>query len=138
MGNIMKNNYLMRLCTFGSICLFLSGCFNTYNVGILANPNLPQYANTIVANVSKCWAAPPSSKKYSARIDIELNQDTSLKRVYVANVDAEQYKNDPEFRKFADSAMRAVEKCSPMPFLPKDRFDVWHIIEANFDGSSVF
>jgi colicin import membrane protein len=49
-------------------------------------------------------------------------------------MDAARMGNDPVFRAFAESAVRAVRSCSPLK-LPPESYQVWRNIIFNFDPS---
>ena len=38
----------------------------------------------------------------------------------------------------AEAAVRAVQRCAPYPFLPKDKFDSWQVVNMNFTPPSSY
>jgi hypothetical protein len=44
-----------------------------------------------------------------------------------------RYTSEPFFRAAADSALRAVFKCSPLKNLPPEKYGSWREMELNFD-----
>ena len=38
----------------------------------------------------------------------------------------------------AEAAVRAVQRCAPYPFLPKDKFDNWQVVNMNFTPPSSY
>jgi hypothetical protein len=81
----------------------------------------------------RCWAPPtnlPAGEKYSAQVRVIHNSDGSiLSPPVLVNPPS-----DPEWRPFADSALRAVTKCSPLqvPAQYAARFDQWRKLSLHF------
>jgi hypothetical protein len=81
----------------------------------------------------RCWAPPinlPAGEKYSAQVRVIHNSDGSiLSPPVLVNPPS-----DPEWRPFADSALRAVTKCSPLQVPPQyaARFDQWKKLSLHF------
>lgn len=44
----------------------------------------------------------------------------------------------PAGQAVADAAVRAVQRCAPYPFLPKDKFDTWQVVNMNFSPPSSY
>ena len=86
----------------------------------------PALENWFVASYLKCWSPPaniPQGEKYGAQIRIVHRADGSL-------AGAPRLVNppmDPEWRAYADSALRAVTKCNPLHVPPQyaAQFDQW-------------
>ena len=83
--------------------------------------------------IQQCWQIPPSVATTNEQLvlKIRLNRDGSLVDVKV--VDAAKYKANQSLRLLAESALRAVEKCSPLKNLPKEKFASWRDLELGFN-----
>lgn len=129
---VMRMKYYTRILFFLATSVLISGCAESKN-----NSNTPNHdlAMSIINHVAKCWHPPASIIKPldAVRINIDINRDTSLKKAEIAKVDMKKYKSDKEFRMLADSAIVAIKECSPMEFLPADKYDIWKNLEATFD-----
>jgi hypothetical protein len=44
----------------------------------------------------------------------------------------------PAGQAVAEAAVRAVQRCAPYPFLPKDKFDSWQVVNMNFTPPSSY
>lgn len=85
--------------------------------------------------IQRCWNVPAGAKDAQnlvVTLRIGLNQDGSVLKVELAG-DESRYHNDSFFRAAADSAMRAVRKCSPLKNLPADKFGRWNEMELTFN-----
>lgn len=84
----------------------------------------------------QCWRVPAGSKEgesLAVRVKIELIEDGSVKTAEIASDQKGRYASDTYFRAAADSALRAVHKCSPLQNLPRDKYGSWKEMELNFD-----
>jgi len=83
-----------------------------------------------------CWHAPIGAKdaaSLAVRVKVELIESGEVKTAVLAPDQQGRYNSDPYFRAAADSAVRAVFKCSPLKNLPADKFGTWQNMEINFD-----
>jgi hypothetical protein len=83
-----------------------------------------------------CWIMPAGAKDahtLAVRVKVELQQDGSVLKAAVASDQMGRYNSDSFFRAAADSAVRAVHKCSPLKNLPPDKYGAWRSMELNFD-----
>ncbi len=72
------------------------------------------------------------------KLEISLARDGTVTNVEI--VDTRRYNNDGYFRAMADSAVRAVQKSSPLQHLPAEKYDGekgWQRMELNFDPSEM-
>ena len=81
-----------------------------------------------------CWARPPTKPQgdpYVARIAVEFNSDGSL----AATPALLNPPSDPAWRTYAESAMRAVQRCNPLHVPPEfaPYFQEWREKNINFD-----
>lgn len=86
--------------------------------------------------LAPCWSIPGGVKDaYSVKVavQIRLNIDGSL-RGAPRVVDTNRMRTDRSFRAVAESAVRALHKCSPLK-LPYDQYNLWQNITFNFDPS---
>lgn len=83
-----------------------------------------------------CWTMPAGAKDAStlaARVKVKLQQDGTVIEAVLAPDQRGRYASDTFFRAAADSAIRAVHKCSPLKNLPVDKYGSWREMEINFD-----
>lgn len=87
--------------------------------------------------LSQCWSIQAGSR-YAEELVVTLklfvNPDRTVRDVKI--VDSIRYNTDSFYRAAADSAVRAVYKCSPLD-LPPNKPDLWDIITINFDPSEM-
>lgn len=99
------------------------------------NPSV--LAASISRQITPCWNIPIAAQGVSglrAELTIALGPDGSVQSV--AATEAERVRNDPVFRAFAESAVRAVHACSPLK-LPPESYQLWRNIIFNFDPSAL-
>jgi len=109
--------------------------------------DLQQQAMQITDAISKhitdnnCWNVPAGAKGAQDMIIVihfQLNPDGLLLGSPKVVDSARMNRSGQEFyRAAAESALRAVRKCAPYDFLPRDKFDLWREIEMNFDPSEM-
>ena len=93
----------------------------------------PSLDRWFVNSYLRCWAPPrtlPSGEQYAAQIRITHNLDGSIASLPVLV----NPPSNPEWRAFANSAVRAVTKCNPLQ-IPKqylDHFDQWKKMSLHF------
>ena len=95
------------------------------------NPSL--LVASISRQITPCWNIPVAAQGVGglrAELNIVLGPDGSVQTV--SPVDAARMAQDPVFRAFAESAVRAVRACSPLK-LPPESYQVWRNIIFNFD-----
>lgn len=83
-----------------------------------------------------CWIMPSGAKDahtLAVRVKIELQADGTVLKAAIAPDQMGRYNSDTFFRAAADSAVRAVHKCSPLKNLPADKYGSWRAMELNFD-----
>lgn len=83
-----------------------------------------------------CWAMPAGAKdaaNLAVKVKVTLQQDGTVLTAAVAPDQMGRYSSDTFFRAAADSAVRAVHKCSPLKNLPSDKYGSWREMELNFD-----
>ena len=87
-----------------------------------------------------CWTMPAGAKDahtLAVRVKVELAADGTVTKAEVASDLMGRYRSDSFFRAAADSAVRAVHKCSPLKNLPPDKYGSWKNMELNFDPSEM-
>ena len=91
--------------------------------------------DAIIQQISQCWSISAGAKDaqdLSVMLHLSLEKDGTVRNVKI--VDTLRYAGaDSFYRAAADSAVRAVLKCSPLKNLPKEKYDTWKEIEMNFD-----
>ena len=83
-----------------------------------------------------CWSMPSGAKdanKLAVRVKVTLQPDGTVIDAIVAPDQLAHYNADLTFRAAADSAVRAVHKCSPLKYLPSEKYNSWKDMEINFD-----
>lgn len=83
-----------------------------------------------------CWTMPAGAKdahNLAVRVKVQLGPDGSVQSAALAPDLLGRYNSDTFFRAAADSALRAVHKCSPIKNLPPDKYSAWREMELNFD-----
>jgi len=99
------------------------------------NPSL--LVASISRQITPCWNIPIAAQGIGglrAELNIALGPDGSVQSV--SATDAARMRTDPVFRAFAESAVRAVQRCSPLK-LPPESYQVWRNIIFNFDPSLI-
>ncbi len=84
----------------------------------------------------KCWRMPAGAKDaegLAARVRVSVSSSGEVTEVRLATNQLARYRSDAFFRAAADSAIRAVWKCSPLQNLPPDKYETWQDMELNFD-----
>jgi neural Wiskott-Aldrich syndrome protein len=88
--------------------------------------------------IRNCWAWPgggAGSEEFAVTLEIELNQDATLRDVQIARADRGRM-GDPVYKSFAESTRRAVQKCgvngAVFPINLQRDYAVWGLIKATF------
>lgn len=103
------------------------------------DPSLPMTISEMDAirgQFVKCWRVPAGAKndyELKVHVNVQLRPDGSVVSAEVAGGDMIRYNTDNFFRGAADSAIRAVYKCSPLKNLPADKYSTWKDMELTFD-----
>jgi hypothetical protein len=82
--------------------------------------------------IGGCWNLPggvDGIEDMVVRLRIQVHPDRTV--LSVAIDDQDRLARDPTFRAVAESARRAVDRCSPLN-LPVDKYAVWRDIVMNF------
>jgi len=90
--------------------------------------------DAIRSQVQSCWLVPagaPDAEDLVVRLKISLNPDGTLSRPPEI-IDQGRLGQSDYYRVAAESARRAVQKCSPLK-LPVESYDIWRDIEMTFD-----
>ncbi len=96
-------------------------------------------AAAILAQVRPCWTPPigGGGAKVTALLDVTFNRDGSVAgRPALAGQTGASGANAGYARAFAEAAVRAVLRCSPLK-LPADQYDQWRAVEINFDPANL-
>ena len=91
-------------------------------------------AAMVAQQISPCWAIPAGARDAGdmrVAIRITLNPDGSLRGVPNMQ-DRSRMGTDDVFRAFGESAIRALQQCSPLR-LPADKYALWQDMIVNFD-----
>ena len=96
--------------------------------------------DTIRSQFLVCWSMPAGAKDahtLAVRVQVQLQADGAVLAATLASGQQGRYNSDPFFRAAADSAIRAVHKCSPLKNLPPDKYGAWRDMELNFDPADM-
>jgi len=95
--------------------------------------------DAIRGQIEQCWNPPVGAKDAAnlvVNLHIEIAVDGTVTSVELAS-DSGRYNSDSFFASAADSAMRAVRKCSPLKNLPADKYDTWKDMTITFDPKNM-
>ena len=88
--------------------------------------------------IQECWSLPAGAKEAEnlvVDIRVALDPDGTVRQVRI--VDAARMEQDSFFRAAAESARRAVLKCSPLK-LPPETYQQWKTMTLTFDPKEMF
>ena len=88
--------------------------------------------HSIRTQLEKCWSIPSvigDKENFSVKINLLLSPQGEI--IMADIMDSDSYKKNSLFRSTADSAMRAVYKCSPLS-LPSEHYNIWHEVVLDF------
>jgi colicin import membrane protein len=100
-------------------------------VGQLALSELSRINAMVVEQVKHCWSPPVAAAgalDLAVVVQFRLSEDGSL----MGQPNVMNSSPNPGFQSAADSAVRAVQVCSPLK-LPAQFYDHWKFVEINFD-----
>jgi outer membrane biosynthesis protein TonB len=92
--------------------------------------------DAIRSQIAKCWSVPAGAREASdmaVLLHISLERDGTVKSVKIVDNNRYNSGNQDFYRAAADSAVRAVKKCSPLKNLPTNKYNNWKELELNFD-----
>ncbi|MGN7678551.1 MAG: cell envelope integrity protein TolA [Anaplasma sp.] len=93
-----------------------------------------EIVSTIKSRFVECWTVPAGAKDIEdivVKVNLVLAPSGKVIRANV--VDTRMYNRDPFFRAMADSALRAVYKCSPLSELKTTSYNLWREIVLTFN-----
>lgn len=96
--------------------------------------------DAIVGQFIPCWTMPAGAKdagSLAVRVKVKLQVDGTVIEATLADDLRGRYNSDQFFRAAADSAIRAVHKCSPLKNLPPEKYNSWKDTELNFNPSDL-
>lgn len=106
----------------------------------IPDPEKTQLINYIRA----CWHLPAdtvTSEDFVVTIVMQMNRDATLRSAEISEPDRERM-SDPGYRSFAQSALRAVQKCgSDGQAFPINRdrdYEIWSVVRARFRESDFY
>ena len=88
--------------------------------------------DAVKRQIAGCWSIPAGAAEAEdllVRLRVVMNPDMTVRKV---DIDRSSDNGNPFWRTAAESAQRAVFKCSPLK-LPIGKYDVWQIINFTFD-----
>jgi hypothetical protein len=90
--------------------------------------------------IYKCWNVPVGTKdaeNVKVVILLKLNTDGSVQETKTLTRESSDGGNKIAFRVVAESAIRAIHRCSPLENLPPNKYDSWKAVELLFDPSEL-
>jgi len=90
------------------------------------------------SQLEQCWDVPIGAKgveDMSVDIAMVINPDRTLREAHI--VDTARYNSDSVFQAVADSALRAVQRCSPFD-VPPDKYNTWNNTTVTFNPKDMF
>lgn len=88
--------------------------------------------NTLRNHVKKCWKPPYTKMNSTLSIDIKIQASPQGEVISSEITNKKMYLKNKNFSIVADSALRAINRCSPLP-LPLDKYDTWKTFIFNFN-----
>ena len=85
------------------------------------------------SQLEQCWDVPIGAKdvaNMTVDIAMVINRDRTLQSARI--VDTSRYNSDTIFQALADSALRAVQRCSPLE-VPPDKYNTWNTTTVTFN-----
>ena len=82
--------------------------------------------------IGRCWTLPVGADRIEGmvvRLRIQVRPDRTVQQVSIQ--DGARMAEDPTFRAVAESARRAVDRCSPLQ-LPPGKYTIWRDIVMSF------
>ncbi len=92
--------------------------------------------DAITSQFIQCWRVPAgAANDYTLVVSVEvsLRADGSVIKATLTSDQRGRYGSDTVFRAAADSALRAVQMCSPLKNLPANKYSRWKEMRLNFD-----
>jgi hypothetical protein len=88
--------------------------------------------DALMRQIGTCWTLPAGVDDLDqvVRLRVSVRPDRTVEEVTIE--DQARLASDPEFRAIAESAERAVERCSPLE-LPAGKYAIWREIDMNFN-----
>ena len=87
-------------------------------------------------HVAQCWNTPFTAKDLKMTVDLKIRANTDGAVTKVDIIDVHKYNKNLIYKAVADSALRAVVDCSPLP-LPKEKYELWRVFTFSFDTSFI-
>jgi hypothetical protein len=88
--------------------------------------------DALMRQIGACWTLPAGIDGIDdlvVSLRIQVRPDRTVQAVTIQ--DQGRLERDPKFRAVAESARRAVDRCSPL-HLPPDKYTLWRDIVMNF------
>lgn len=94
---------------------------------------IAKVTDSIRNKLTECWNVPANmayQKSFSIKINLLLSPQGEV--VIADVVDENSYQSNTLFRSLADSAIRAIHRCSPFSHLPSEHYHIWREITLDF------
>ena len=96
--------------------------------------------DSIRSQFQACWTMPagaPNPENLVVTLRVQVNPDGSVQQAELVPSQQGRYNSDRFFFAAANSALRAVQLCSPLRNLPPQKYDTWKDMELNFDPTQM-
>lgn len=96
--------------------------------------------DALVLHIYRCWVFPDSkaasgeADKPAVDVRVQLRRDSSVSEARV--VDSQRMEKEPDFRAWAESALRAIDDCG-FPQLPASKYEAWREMVLRFEPQQV-
>ena len=102
---------------------------------VITQPRPRQWVNDLRRQISGCWSIDlgiPRVADMQAEIGVDLNPDASVASVEYTEPTSGKLA-DPNYRRFAESARRAILTCSPLQLPKSVPYETWKHITFTFN-----
>ena len=100
------------------------------------NPSLPvsmTEMDAIRSHIARCWNPPVGAKDSDKQVvDVRVSLDPDGTVRDARTIDQGRMRSDDFFRAAAESAERAIRRCSPLP-IPREKYDQFRDFTMSFD-----
>lgn len=93
--------------------------------------------DALTAAVAACFNPPVGAEGVDLMV-VPLRVTFTIDGDLAAPPQIKAIPDGPAGQAVAEAAVRAVQRCAPYPFLPKDKFDSWQVVNMNFSPPSSY
>jgi hypothetical protein len=92
--------------------------------------------DAIKSQIVKCWSIPAGGREVKNMfviITANVDEDGTIKDIAIKERSGYTQDNEKFYEVFVESAIRALQKCSPLQGLPIEKHGSWKALELRFD-----